>query len=75
MYWGGHAAVLRLDEVTFVDMPFKRCNGEEIYARRQALLLQNNSALADSAEISHGLKYVAFTRLYDTFYLLTNFEY
>lgn len=73
--WGSFGSVLCYNENTCVDSPFIHCTGEKFYKNRLVQVVQSTLRLGNNAAITHSLEYGAFSRHYDTLYILTNFEY
>lgn len=74
-HWGYSCAALRYYKTTYIDLPSIRYIGEDVYANHLAQVVPNILQMVDNALITHSLKYVAFSRSYDTLHPLTNFEY
>lgn len=55
---GGHSAVLRFDEATYVDMLIIRCVEEEVYTRRLAVIVRGNLDLGDTSPVTQSLDHV-----------------
>lgn len=75
MHCGSRDAVQRRDLDTYVHNPFIGCTGEKAYTCRPLLILREGSGLTDAGPITRRLKYVAFPRTFESYHVLTSFEY